>query len=374
MSKKRVLFVISEDWAFISHRLHLADAAIKAGYEVGLLTRVTIYGDMLEARGIKLFHWNLNRGSLNPFVALGTVWQAAKLFRSWQPDLIHAVAQKPILYAGIAGKLAYHCPRVSAMGGTGFIFSSQSTKAGLLRPLISRLLRWAINGTRTRFILQNDDDIALLRKLGVARIETVRRIKGSGVEIDDFKPSPLPKGTPMVILPARLLWDKGIAEFVRVAMRIKAKGIDVRFVLVGDPDPNNAASIPEYQVQEWVDSEAVERWGRRDDMPDIYPQSSIVCLPSYREGLPKVLLEGASCARPVVAFDVPGCREIVRDGINGFLVPFGDETALELALIKLIQDSKLCAEMGKAGRKIVEAEFSQNIIAAETFSVWDEVL
>ena len=371
---KRVLFVISEDWAFISHRLHLADAAIKAGYEVGLLTRVTRYRNMLEARGIKLFHWDLNRQSLNVFGELGTVWKAATLFRQWRPDIIHAVAQKPILYAGIAGKLAYHCPRVSAMGGIGFIFSSESTKARLLRPLISRLLGWAINGTKTRFILQNDDDISLLTKLGVAQSKTVRRIKGSGVEIDDFIPSPLPNGTPMVILPARLLRDKGVGEFVRVAARIKAKGIDARFVLVGDPDPKNAASIPEQQVQEWVDSGAVERWGRRDDMPDIYPQSSIVCLPSYREGLPKVLLEGASCARPVVAFDVPGCREIVRDGINGRLVAFGDEGELEAVLIELIADAKLCARMGKVGRRIVEAEFSQNIIASETFAVWDEVL
>lgn len=371
---KRVLFVISEDWAFISHRLHLADAAIKAGYEVGLLTRVTSYKDMLEARGIRLFHWDLNRGSLNVFGELFTILQAAKLFRHWQPDLIHAVAQKPILYAGIAGKLAYQCPRVSAMGGIGFIFSSQSTKARLLRPVISHLLSWAINGNNTRFILQNDDDIELLTKLGVAQAESVRRIMGSGVEIDIFKPSPLVKGTPMVILPARLLWDKGVGEFVRVAKRIKTKGIDARFVLVGDPDPQNSASIPEHQIQEWVHSGAIERWGRRDDMPDIYPQSLVVCLPSYREGLPKVLLEGVSCARPVVAFDVPGCREIVRDGINGFLVPFGDEAKLEEALIELIQYPKLCARMGKAGRKIVETEFSQKIIAAETFAVWDEVI
>lgn len=371
---KRILFVISEDWAFISHRLHLADAAIKAGYEVGLLTRVTRHRDMLEARGIRLFHWDLKRGSLNIFSEMGTVLQAAKLFRHWQPYLIHAVAQKPILYAGIVGKLAYHCPRVSAMGGIGFIFSSQSAKARLLRPLISRLLRWAINGNNTRLILQNDDDIALLTKLGVAQSRTVRRIRGSGVEIDDFIPSPLPKSTPMVILPARLLWDKGVGEFVRVAERIKAKGINARFVLVGDPDPQNSASIPEHQVQEWVDSGSVECWGRRDDMSDIYPQSSIVCLPSYREGLPKVLLEGASCARPIVAFDVPGCREIVRNGINGFLVPFGDETKLEEALIELVQDPKLCTMMGKAGRKVVESEFSQKIIAAETFAVWDEVI
>ena len=371
---KRVLFVISEDWAFISHRLHLADAAIKAGYEVGLLTRVTKHRDMLETRGIKLFHWDLNRGSLNVFGELGTILQIAKLFRHWQPDLIHAVAQKPILYAGIAGKLAYNCPRVNAMGGIGFIFNSQSTKARLLRPVISHLLRWAINGNNTRFILQNDDDIALLKKLGVAQYETLRRIKGSGVEIDIFKSSPQVKGIPMVILPARLLWDKGVGEFVRVAKRIKTKGINARFVLVGDPDPQNSASIPECQINEWVESGAVERWGRRDDMPNIYPQSSIICLPSYREGLPKVLLEGASCARPVVAFDVPGSREIVRDGINGFLVSFGDEAKLEEALIELIQDPKLCARMGKAGRKIVETEFSQKIIAAETFAVWDEVI
>jgi glycosyltransferase involved in cell wall biosynthesis len=371
---KRVLFVISEDWAFISHRLHLADAAIKAGYDVGLLTRVTKYRDMLEARGIKLFHWDLNRSSINVFSEMFTVWQAARLFRLWKPDLIHTVAQKPIIYAGIASKFAYHCPRVSAMGGIGFIFSSNSIKARLLRPIISHLLALAINGQKTRFVLQNDDDILLLTQLGIAESKTVRRIRGSGVEVDDFIPSPIPKGQPMIILPARLLWDKGIAEFVNVAERIKAKNIDARFVLVGDPDPKNSNSIPETQIQEWVSSGAVERWGRRDDMPEIYPQTSIVCLPSYREGLPKALLEGASCARPIVAFDVPGSREIVKNGINGYLIPFKDEDALESKLIKLINNPKLCSTMGKAGRTIVVKHFSQKIIANKTFAVWDEIV
>lgn len=371
---KRLLFIISEDWAFISHRLHLADAAIKAGYEVGLLTRVTRHRNMLEARGIKLFHLDLNRGSLNVITELANLRRAAKFIKCWQPDIIHAVALKPILYAGIVAKIAYACPRVNAMGGIGYIFSSNSIKARLLRILISPFLSWVINDIKTRFILQNDDDVALLTKLDIAKPKITRLVRGSGVEIDIFRPSVMPKGTPLVILPARLLWDKGVAEFVRVAARIMAKGINARFVLVGDPDLKNSASIRESLVQKWVKSGAVERWRRRDDMANVYPLSTIVCLPSYREGLPKALLEGASCARPVVAFDVPGCREIVRNGINGFLIPLGDEDGLERALIELIKDVKLCKIMGNAGRKIVEDEFSHEIVAAETFTIWEEVL
>ncbi len=176
----------------------------------------------------------------------------------------------------------------------------------------------------------------------------------------------------MVILPARMLWDKGVAEFVRVAGRIKARDIEARFVLVGDVDSHNPASITQSQVDEWVQQGAIEHWGRRDDMDQIYQQASIVCLPSYNEGLPKVLLEAASCARPAVAFNVPGCREIVRDGINGFLVSFGDETALEKAIVTLINDRSLCAKMGAKGREIVEQAFSGEIINAQTFAIWNE--
>ena len=197
-------------------------------------------------------------------------------------------------------------------------------------------------------------------------------MRGAGVEIEKYCPSPIPQGVPMIILPARMLWDKGVAEFVRVARRIKARGVDARFTLVGDIDQHNPASVTQYQIDQWVEEGVVEQWGRRDDMDTVYPQASIVCLPSYNEGMPKVLLEAASCARPIVTFDVSGCREIVSDCVNGFLVNFGDETALETAIVTLIKDRSLCKKMGVNGRKIVEQEFSGEMINAQTFGIWNE--
>jgi glycosyltransferase involved in cell wall biosynthesis len=197
-------------------------------------------------------------------------------------------------------------------------------------------------------------------------------VRGAGVEIEKYCPSPIPKGVPMIILPARMLWDKGVAEFVRAARRIKAQGVNARFTLVGDIDQHNPVTVTQHQIDQWVEEGVVEQWGRRDDMDKVYPQASIVCLPSYNEGMPKVLLEAASCARPLVAFDVSGCREIVRDGVNGFLVNFGDETALETAIVKLIKDRSLCKKMGVNGREIVEQEFSGEMINAQTFGIWNE--
>ena len=372
MTRKRVLFVITEDWALISHRLHLAEAAIKRGYEVGVLTRVTNYRDMLESRGLRVFHWRLERRSLNPINEILSVIQLWKILSSFRPAIIHAVAQKPAIYAGLARKLSKQVRFVAALGGVGFIFNAKSLKARMLRPLVKFFLRFSLHGRSTILVLQNMDNIQTITNLNIMSETRIRLVRGAGVEIEKFRPSPLPAGVPVIILPARMLWDKGVGEFVRVAKRIKERGINARFVLVGDIDSHNPASVTQWQIEQWVAQGAVEQAGRCDDMDLIYRRASIVCLPSYNEGLPKVLLEAASCARPSVAFDVPGCREIVRDGLNGFLVGFGDETALETAIVTLINDRSLCAEMGAKGRKIVEQEFSDDIINAQTFAIWDE--
>ena len=372
MTKKRVLFVITEDWALISHRLHLAEAAIKLGYEVGVVTRVTKYRDMLEARGLKVFHWRLERRSLNPINEILTIIQLWKILSLFQPVIIHAVAQKPVIYAGLALKLFKPVRFVAALGGVGFIFTARSVKASILKPLVKFYLKFALRGRNTALILQNKDNIQTISNLNIISENRIRLVRGAGVEIEKYCPSPIPKGVPMIILPARMLWDKGVAEFVRVARRIKAQGVTARFTLVGDIDQHNPASVTQHQIDQWVAEGVVEQWGRRDDMDTVYPQASIVCLPSYNEGMPKVLLEAASCARPIVAFDVSGCREIVRDGVNGFLVNFGDETALETAIVTLIKDRSLCKKMGVNGREIVEQEFSGEMINAQTFGIWNE--
>lgn len=372
MTKKRVLFVITEDWALISHRLHLAKAAIKLGYEVGVVTRVTKYRDMLEALGLKVFHWRLERRSLNPINEILAIIQLWKILSFFQPVIIHAVAQKPVIYAGLALKFFTPVRFVAALGGVGFIFTAQSVKAYILKPMVKFHLKFALSNRNTALILQNKDNIQTISNLNIISENRIRLVRGAGVEIEKYCPSPIPKGVPMIILPARMLWDKGVAEFVRVARRIKEQGVNARFTLGGDIDQHNPASVTQQQIDQWVEEGVVEQWGRRDDMDTVYPQASIVCLPSYNEGMPKVLLEAASCARPLVAFDVSGCREIVRDGVNGFLVNFGDEKALETAIVTLIKDRSLCKKMGVKGREIVEQEFSDEMINAQTFGIWNE--
>jgi len=373
MTKKRVLFVITEDWALVSHRLHLVEAAIKAGYEVALATRISIHKKNLEDRGIKIFHWKLNRGSLNPIKELLSILSLRKILLVFKPNIIHAVAQKPVIYAGLVSKTYYKTSFIATLGGIGYVFSTKSLRASLLRPILKFLLKLALDGEKTRLILQNKDNIKTIEEINIINKNYIRLIKGAGVETKKFLPSQIPLKSTIVILPGRMLWDKGVGEFVRVAKRIKARNIMARFILVGDIDLDNPESIKQIQIDKWVKSGTIEHWGRRDDMKKVYKDSSIVCLPSYNEGLPKVLLEAGSCSRPTVAFDVPGCREVIKNKVNGFLVELKNEHVLETTLVRLINNKKLCEEMGKNGRQIVERHFASNIINAQTFNIWNEL-
>ena len=374
MTNKRVLFVITEDWALISHRLHLVEASINAGYEVALATRVNKNRKNLEDRGIKVFEWELHRGSLNPIKEIIAIFSLCKILLVFKPHIIHAVAQKPVIYAGLARKIYNQTSFVGTLGGVGFVFTSKSLKAIILKPLLKLLLKLALVGRKTRLILQNKDNINTIKKINIINNNYIRLVKGAGVEIQKYLPSKIPLKTIIVILPGRMLWDKGVGEFVRVAERIKLRNIKARFVLVGDVDLDNPNSIKQKQIDKWVESGIIEQWGRCDDMEKVYKKSSIVCLPSYNEGLPKVLLEAGSSSRPAIAFDVPGCRDVIQNNVNGYLVEFRNEHALETALTKLINDKKLCEEMGKNGRKIVERDFRSEIINAQTFKIWNEVI
>lgn len=373
MTKKKVLFVITEDWALISHRLHLVEAAVNAGYEVALATRINKHRKIIEDRGIKVFDWRLNRGSLNPIKEIMAIISLIKVMLVFKPNIIHAVAQKPVIYAGIAKKIYFRSSLIGTLGGVGFVFTSKSLKAVLLKPLLKLLLKFALFGEKTRLILQNKDNVNTIEKINIINKNYIRLVRGAGVEIKKFLPGKLPSGTPTVILPGRMLWDKGVGEFFRVAKCIKERNIKARFVLVGDIDLNNPESIEQAQIDKWIKSGIIEQWGRCDNMEKVYKKSSIVCLPSYNEGLPKVLLEAGSSSRPAIAFDVPGCREVITNNVNGFLVQFRNEKALEKALVKLINNKKLCEKMGKSGRKIVERHFASEIINYQTFNIWNEV-
>ena len=368
----RILFVISEDWALVSHRLHLIRDAVDAGHSVAVATRVTTFKPLLEGYGVKVFDWCLNRGSLNLSKELKTIWGLGRILRHFKPDLVHCVALKPVIYTGIASRFGFAGSVVSALGGVGYIFSSRTLKAKLLSKPVAACLRFSLYGRRRSLILQNNDDLGLFLSYNVVTSDKVFIVPGAGVETDMFKYEQIRGDRCIVILPARLLRDKGVQEFVTAAEKIRGKDSNFEFWLVGDVDHDNPAAFPEDQIAAWEAGGLIKhvKGISHLEMPNIYAQSTIVCLPSYREGFPKSLLEGASVGRPLVAFDVPGCREIVIDGFNGKLVPFGDVDALINAIFELGNDRQKCLEMGLNGRTMVENQFSASIVNNATARVW----
>ncbi len=369
----KLLFLVTEDWYFCSHRLPLARAAKAAGYEVVVATRVSAHAEAIRAEGFKLVPIGLRRSGRNPWRELKAILEIVGIYRRERPDLVHHVALKPVLYGAIAARLAHVPTVVNALAGLGFVFASASRKARLLRPWVVGALRLSVDADGSALIMQNPDDRKMLVEAGIVKPARVRLIRGSGVDIRRFAPSPEPAGTPLVMLPSRLLWDKGVGEFVAAAGLLRERGAEARFALVGDGDPGNPATIPEGRLRAWQAEGAVEWWGRREDMPAVLASSHVVCLPSYREGLPKVLLEAAACGRPLVATDVPGCREIVIDGGNGLLVPPRDAPALAEAIGRLIKEPGLRADMGRRGRELVEAQFSEERVVAQTLAVYREL-
>ena len=311
---------------------------------------------------------------MNPLRELIVLIRLVLLYRREKPDLVHQVALKPVLYGSIAARMTGSLRVVNAIAGMGFIFSSTALLARLLRPLIVGAFRMLLGGRDRLLILQNPDDLQLLVDAKVTVADQVRLIRGSGVDPQYFTWSAEPAGVPLVVLASRMLWDKGIAEFVDAARLLRTEGVAARFVLVGDTDADNPAAVPPAQLAAWRDEGIIEWWGRRDDMPVVLASANLVCLPSYREGLPKVLLEAAACGRAIVATDVPGCREIVADGDNGLLVRVRDAVTLAAALGVLLTDPVRRQRMGQRGRDRVLAEFSEATVVAETLTVYRELL
>lgn len=372
MTRPKLLFLVTEDWYFCSHRLPIAREAIKQGYDVVVATRVDRHGEAITQAGCKLVPLRMERQSANPFRELATLAELVGVYRREKPDVVHHVALKPVLYGSLAAFLTGVPNVVNALAGMGYAFISNRLKVRLLRPVLLMAFRILMNRRCFKLILQNQDDCDFFLSLRLINKKRMRLIRGAGVDTVSYRPTPELAGVPLVVLPSRMLWDKGVGEFVEAAGLLKERGVAARFVLVGDSDPYNPAAIPAGQLQAWSNKGIVSWWGRRDDMPAVLAQSHLVCLPSYREGLPKSLLEAASCGRPIVTTDANGCREVVRDGENGFLVPVKNVTELADALQRLIEDPQLRQRMGRKGRTIVEQEFAVERVVAETISVYKE--
>lgn len=372
MDKGKIIYFITEDWVFCTHRLPLAVAAKEAGYDVAVVTNVSRHTDEIAKAGIRLIPYNLDRGSMNPLKAIALIFQLAKIYRQEKPDIVHHVAIKPILYGAIAARLAGVKYVVNAITGMGYIFTSGQWKARVLRPFINTAFKILINGKDSRLIMQNDDDRMALIRSKIAEERNTVLIRGAGVNTEEYPDSDEPADQPpLIVLPARLLKDKGVAEFVSAAELLKLDGVSARFALVGDADYQNHAAISESDLKKWVEDGIVEWWGRKDNMPEIFANCHIVCLPSYREGLPKALLEAASCGRPIVTTDTVGCREVVVDGENGFLVPLYSLQGLADALRRLIEDPGLRRRMGSRGREMIMADFTIEKVIAQTLKVYE---
>ena len=361
----KLLYFVTEDWYFCSHRLDLAVAARDAGFDITVVTRVTDHGDVIRDAGLRVIDLPLSRGSINPFAELGVVFRLASIYRRERPDVVHHVAMKPVLYGSIAARIAGLERVINALTGLGWAFSSSSGIAAFLKPVIRALLcRLLRHG---EVIVQNDDDAAMVRRLGVDHINL---IQGSGVDVERFQPAVRDHPVPVVALVARMIWDKGIQEFADASRQLRKRGIQARFVLVGSPDDGNRGGIPEHVLHEWQQEGLIEWWGRRDDMPTVLEQVDIACLPSYREGLPRTLLEAAASGLPIVTTDAPGCREVVVEGENGFLVPVQAVTELAVALEKLINDKPLRERMGARSRELVVERFTDQHVIDATLAIY----
>jgi glycosyltransferase involved in cell wall biosynthesis len=367
--RPKILYLITEDWFFCSHFMERALAARQAGYEVAVLTRAGSKADDIRASGIRLHPVDIVRrgGGWRDVHALRDI---ARIYRAEKPDIVHHVALKAIVLGSVAARLAGVPALINAPTGLGYVFSSADKRARLLRPLVGAALRSLLTPAHGRIVFENSDDLELMVANGTVRRERSLLIRGAGIDVERLQATPEPAGPPVVLLGARMLVDKGIEEFVEAARALRSSGVAATFLLAGAPDPGNPASIAAERLHEWHREGWVQWLGHRDDIPELLARSHIVCLPSYREGLPKSLLEALAAGRPVVTTDVPGCREVVAHMRNGLLVPARNAKALAGALRTLIADGDLRRRLGHAGRLRAESEFASSQVTAQTVSVY----
>lgn len=371
----KLLYVVNIPRFFITHRLPLALAAQRAGYEVHVATSDADTENVaaIKAAGLPYHPLPLSQHGTHPLQEWRTLMALWELYIRLKPELVHHVSIKPVLYGGLVAPLSPVRGVVHALSGLGYLFTDEGAKARVLRVLLAPLLRLALDGRRKRVIFQNFDDRALLVKRRLVHFGNTVLIRGSGVDTDVFAPTPYPYDTPpLVLFAGRLLWQKGVREFVEAARVLRGRA---RFVIVGYPEPTSPYAVPLETLQAWDAAGDIAWWGKRDDMPAVLAQASVVCLPStYGEGVPKILIEAAACARPLVATDVAGCREIVHDDVNGLLVPPRNSDALAQAIGALLDDPPRAARMGQAGRRLVEQEFALELVVQQTLAVYQTLL
>ena len=369
-----ILYLVSEDWFFVSHRLPMARAAKAAGYEVHVAARVGACADAIAREGFTLHPIGWRRGTMNPFRLLAAVLETRRLYRRVAPDLVHHVAVLPIAIGSLAA-LGLPPRVLNAFTGLGFTFASKTARARLLRGLAGIFLGWLLSKPQSTVLVQNPDDRAVIAKFGVpaGRIET---IAGSGVDIEAFAPLAEPANSMVTAaFVSRLLDGKGVRTLVRAHEILIGRGIAIRLLLAGAPDPLNPTSIPSDVLAAWRKIPNLVLLGHVDDVSDIWRQAHIAVLPSRGgEGIPMSLLEAAACGRPLVATDVPGCREVARPGKTGLLVAPDNPEALANALATLAADPVMRLRFGQNARQLASEQFSSARIQREIVALYARLL
>lgn len=372
----KILLFANTDWYLYNFRLPLAALLRDKGWQVLFVSPPGPYGDRLRAAGYRWEPLSLTRRSLNPLRELLVLHRLRRIYARERPDLVHHFTIKSVIYGALLARLL-GIPCVNAVTGLGHVFTSQGMRMRALRPLVRGLLRLALGGAAARLILQNPDDVVAFQRHRLIAPGSIRLIRGSGVDVARFYPVERAEVTrPLrLLLASRLLWEKGIGVYVEAARRLRAGGLAVEFWLAGAPDRGNPASIDEAQLAAWRAEGVVTLLGQVEDMPTLLAQVDVMVLPTaYGEGVPRSLLEAAACGLPLIATDVPGCREVVREGENGLLIPPRDPVALSEAIAYLAGDADLRRQMGEASRQLAVAEFAQEAVFEQTLAVYRELL
>ena len=370
----KLLFIVNAPEFFLSHRLPIAEAARKAGFDVHVATGPGSSCARIAEMGFTHYELQMSRSGRNLVTELRCIYDLFRLMRQVRPGLIHLVTIKPVLYGGIVARLVGVPAVVAAISGLGTVFVSKGWGNACLRFAVKVLYRLALGHHNLKVIFQNSDDRSIVMNMGAVSHKKTILIRGSGISLNSYSFSPELGGVPVVTFASRFLKDKGVLEFIEASRLLKERGVECKFWLVGSVDPENPSSITEDEVTHWSKTGLIEILGYRNDIAHVFSLSNIVVLPSYREGLPKVLMEAAACGRCVVTTNVPGCRDAIEVGKTGLLVPVRDAKALADAIQSLIENPKQRWCMGKEGRTLAEREFAIEKVVSTHMRIYQNLL
>ncbi len=368
----KIIYVANTDWYLFNFRLSLMKAMADRGWEVLAAAPVSAYWEKLEEAGIRFWPLRVDRKGKNPFRDLGLVFRLFRLYRRERPEIVHHFTIKPVIYGSFAAKLVPNVFVVNAVTGLGYVFEEK----GWTQKVVEGLYHPALKG-KSVAIFQNPENFSYFVKRKLVSEERSFLVKGSGVDVQTFAPEDRERKEPgkgtVFLMVARMLWDKGVREFVSAAGLVRKTFPDAEFWMVGGVDKGNPSSVPVSWLREAEARGDVKWWGHREDVVSFFREADVVVLPSHHEGLPKTLLEGAAMGKPLIATDIPGCREVVADGENGMLVPVKDAGKLAEAMVFMIKNSLVRKKMGEKGRQKTVREFSDVRVVEETIGVYKRV-